>query len=410
MKDGEHLSLEEMQAFLEATEGLSLRGQGRKEIYAWLAGLLLRHEYWLLGRKEKGLVKRYAAKVTGLSRAQVTRLIRRRHESGELRERSYRRRRFPQRYTAQDVELLAAVDEAHETLSGPATRRILEREWQVYGKREFERLAGLSVGHLYNLRKSRAYAAKRVNYTKTKATTVAIGERRAPRPEGRPGYIRVDTVHQGDGPRGKGVYHINAVDEVTQWQVVSAVETICEEQTKPVLEAMLAQFPFRVVGFHSDNGSEYINGTVNRMLGNLLIEQTKSRPRRSNDNGLVESKNGSVVRKHIGYGYIEPDHAKGLNGFYREHLNPYLNFHRPCAQVTKTLQENGRIARKYEQWRTPLEVLAAIKGVDTYLREGVTISHLLSQARSESDTECATRLRKAKLALLGKIRPLRLSA
>jgi transposase InsO family protein len=410
MRDGEHLSLEEMQAFLEATEGLSLKGQGRQEIYAWLAGLLLHHQYWSLGRKDKGLVKRYAAKVTGLSRAQITRLIQQRHERGELRERQYRRRRFPRRYTAEDTELLAAVDEAHETLSGPATRRILEREWVVYGKARFERLAGLSVGHLYNLRKSRVYAAKRLHYVKTKATTVAIGERRAPRPEGRPGYIRVDTVHQGDGPLGKGVYHINAVDEVTQWQVVSAVETICEEQTKPVLAAMLEQFPFRVLGFHSDNGSEYINKTVSKMLGNLLIEQTKSRPRRSNDNGLVESKNGAVVRKHIGYGYIEPEHAKGLNSFYRAHLNPYLNFHRPCAQVAKIPQENGRIARKYEQWRTPLEVLAAIKEVETHLREGVTLNDLLSQAGRESDTECATRMRKAKLALLDKIRPLRLSA
>ena len=52
---------------------------------------------------------------------------------------------------------------------------------------------------------------------------------------------------------------------------------------------MLAQFPFRILGFHSDNGSEFINYKVAELLNKLLIEQTKSRPRRSNDNGLVEA-------------------------------------------------------------------------------------------------------------------------
>ena len=130
---------------------------------------------------------------------------------------------------------------------------------------------------------------------------VAIGERRRPRPEGRPGYLRVDTVHQGDRDGVKGVYHVDAVDEVTQWQVVGATAQISEAALLPLLKAMLKQFPFRIRGF-TDNGSEFINHTVAELLNKLLIEQTKSRPRRSNDNGLVESKNGAVIRKHMGYG------------------------------------------------------------------------------------------------------------
>ena len=105
-------------------------------------------------------------------------------------------------------------------MSGPATRRILEREVQLYGKQEYERLAGISVAHLYNLRKSQRYRERRLNYIKTRPTAVQIGERRKPDPQGQPGYLRLDTVHQGDQPDAKGVYHINAVDEVTQWQVV----------------------------------------------------------------------------------------------------------------------------------------------------------------------------------------------
>ena len=77
---------------------------------------------------------------------------------------------------------------------------------------------------------------------------------------------------------------------MTQWQVVGATAQISEAWLIPVLEAMLAQFPFGIRGFHSDNGSEFINHTVANLLNKLLVEQTKSRPRHSNDNGLAESK------------------------------------------------------------------------------------------------------------------------
>jgi hypothetical protein len=184
-----------------------------------------------------------------------------------------------------------------------------------------------------------------VVYQPTRPTTVAIGERRAPQPEGRPGYLRVDTVHQGDLEGVKGVYHINAVDEVTQWQVVGATAYISEAWLIPVLEAMLTQFPFRIRAFHSDNGSEFINHTVAGLLNKLLIEQTKSRPRHSNDNGLAESKNGAVIRKHMGYGHIAAPHAQAIETFYEEHFNPYLNFHRPCGVAEHVVNAKGKEKR-----------------------------------------------------------------
>ena len=138
---------------------------------------------------------------------------------------------------------------------------------------------------------------------------MAIGERRKPNPEHKPGYLRVDTVHPGDLDGIKGVYHINAVDQETQWQVLGATAQISEAWLIPVLEAMLRQFPLRILGFHSDNGSEFLNYTVAKLLNQLLVEQTKSRPRHSNDNGLAEAKNGAVIRKHMGYGHIAAEHA-----------------------------------------------------------------------------------------------------
>ena len=177
-----------------------------------------------------------------------------------------------------EVALLAKTDELHGWLSGPATKRILERECEVYGHAQFKNISGISVAQIYNLRHSKRYTGKR--YTHTKPVMSRIGELVSLEPHGNPGYIRVDTVHQGDHDHQKGVYHINAVDEVTQWEIVASVARIAEYDLEPLLASMLNQFPFRIRGFHSDNGGEYVNRTVAELLNKLLIRFTKSRPRR----------------------------------------------------------------------------------------------------------------------------------
>jgi len=346
-------------------------------------------------------------KMTGLSRAQITRLITRYGQSGEVRAQRSRRRRFPTVYTPEDSVLLASVDEAHETLSGPATQKILQRQFHDFKDPRFQRLAGISVAQIYRLRKSSRYRKLRIVYEGTRAVHVAIGERRAPRPEGRPGYLRVDTVHQGDRDGVKGVYHINAVDEVTQWEVVSATSQISEAALEPVLEAMWRQFPFRILGFHSDNGSEYINRIMAKLLNKLLIEQTKSRPRRCNDNALVECKNGAVIRKHIGYGHIDALHAGAMDQFHRDHLNPYINFHRPCA-VPKVLTEtNGKRRRVYLRWATPFELFRELPQCEKLLQPQVTLAELDRFAKLQSDTEAALAMQRAKRKLFQRVQPKR---
>jgi transposase InsO family protein len=402
--DAEKLSLEAIGRFVEASEELRFEGQNRQQVYGWLEQVLVQQEYCQQGKAARGLVRRYIEKMTGMSRSQVTRLIARYTATGLVRPTVYQRRRFPDRYTRADIELLASVDEAHETLSGPATRRILEREVELYGKQEYARLAGISVAHLYNLRKCQRYRERRLNYIKTRPTAVSIGERRKPDPQGRPGYLRLDTVHQGDQPEAKGVFHINAVDEVLQWQVVGSTLRISEAYLKPVLEDMMRQFPFRIRGFHTDNGSEFINKTVAELLNKLLIEQTKSRPRQSGDNGLVETKNGAVIRKHIGYGYIDAGHADRINSFYRQFLNPYLNYHRPCAQPDVEIDEKGRKRVRYRRYQTPLETLLALDKPAQYLRQGLSINALKRIAAVLSDTEAALRMQQAKNRLFEKLR------
>src|SRR5699024_7627147 len=144
-------------------------------------------------------------------------------------------------------------------------------------------------------------------------------------------YLRVDSVHQGDRDGIKGVYHINIVDVVTQYEFVGSVPRINEAFLLPLLENLIHAFPFVIQGLHADNGSEDINYRVARMLDKLRVtEFTKSRARPTTDNALVESKNAAVVRKHLGYGHIPADHAETLNHFNQNVLSPYLNYHRPC--------------------------------------------------------------------------------
>lgn len=396
MEHGATLSLEQIRAFLEASAAVRFQAHNRLERYEWVNQTLRQQDYGRLRREGKGLVRRYVAKMTGLSRAQVARLIQCYQNGGEVKPAPYRRHRFPQRYTRDDIELLAAVDQAHETLSGPATQKVLEREWHEFHDARYKGLARLSVAQLYRLRKSRTYRQSRVAYQPTRPTQVAIGERRQPHPKGQPGYLRVDTVHQGDLDGVKGLYHINAVDQVTQWEVVGATKQISEAWLLPVLEAMLAQFPFRILGFHSDNGSEFINHRVAELLNKLLAEQTKSRPRHSNDNGLAETKNGWVIRKHIGYGHIASEHAEAFDQFFREYFNPYLNFHRPCGVPELNVTAKGKQKRVYSWYATPWEILRQLPGLAGFLRPDVTVDQLAQTARNKSDTQAAIAMQAAK--------------
>jgi len=406
MENLERLTLAQMQEFIKGSRDVEFTLEGRAAAHSFMEVVLRAQRYRSLSKSQRGIVRCFLAKVTGLSRAQLTRLLGRWRRTRRVTGPPTYRPCFRARYTAADVSLLAAVDAAHEDLSGPAVRRILQREFQIFGKSEYQRLAGISVSHLYNLRHSVRYQNQRVVVHHTQARQISIGERRKPDPRGRPGYLRVDTVHQGNRDGHPGLYHINAVDTVTQWQVVGCVETISERHLIPVLEAMLHQFPFRILGFHCDNGSEFLNYTVAKLLNKLLVEFTKSRPYRTTDNALVEGKNGAVIRKHIGYGVIAAEHAEEFQKFYTACFNSYLNYHRPCGFATLEIGARGKRRRFYpaEDYRTPYEKLVSLPDWNQYLKPGITAEFLLRQATRMSDTEAALRMQKAKLILLAKCR------
>jgi hypothetical protein len=402
MKNAEGLTPQEIDDLVKGSSQMEFAGENRREIYDWIAATLVQQEYFAQRKKQRGKVRALLSKMSGLSMPQITRLIRRYHADGEIQVSNGGRQKFTVKYTAKDVELLIEVDRAHNRLNGAATRKIVQREWQVFGQREYANLAEISVSHLYNLRNSVGYRQRAAEFTQTRPSGVAIGERRRPDPRGRPGYVRIDTVHQGDWDGVKGVYHLNAIDEVTQWEVLGCVERITEEHVLPVVEAMLHQFPFVVVGLHADNGSEFVNHPLYQLLNKYAVEFTRSRPNRSSDNALVEGKNGAIVRKNLGYGHIPGQYADAIQRFYTAHFNPYLNYHRPCGFAQVGQDARGRRQRRYvaEDYVTPYEKLRTLPNGHRFLKDELTWARLDRIAYAVSDTDSARHMMRAKTELL----------
>ena len=236
-------TIAQLQEFLDATPEVKFTlaaGAGDAERYEHISRVLKRFDYPRRKKAERGVVLAYLRHTSGYSRPQITRLVARWEENRLAPVPLVKRYRppsapFARKYTSGDVELLVQMDRAHEDVCGPAIAHLLRRAYTVYGDKDYERLTDLSVSHLYNLRKTAGYQKLRLSFTKTRPVCNPIGVRKAPRPNGRAGWVRIDSVHQGDLDGVKGVYHITCVDSVSQWQVQACVEGISEAFLLPVL-------------------------------------------------------------------------------------------------------------------------------------------------------------------------------
>lgn len=407
MNDSRLISIAQIKEFCKVARNIEFQGASRKEKYKWIEDILSKFGYFSLRKRNKSTLKRYMTQMTGYSDSQLTRLIAKKRKSGKILANTTRHYHFPKKYTPEDIGRLIETDKVHNHLSGPATKKILERECAIFKKEEFIRLRDISSSHIYNLRETKQYQSNTHFFAKTRPTKVSIGERRKPEPEGKVGFLRIDTVHQGDLDKEKGVYHINLIDEVIQWEILGSVEKISESYLEPLLEDVLDQFPFDILGFHSDNGSEYINKIVAQLLNKLLIRQTKSRARHCNDNALVEGKNGSIIRKHIGYQYIPQRCASLINEFYKNYFNIYLNYHRPCGFPEKRIDKKGKEKKVYNVYLVPYEALKSHPRAKEFLKKDISFEKLDKIAYQQSDNECASSMQKAKdelFATIGKDR------
>ena len=228
MNDSHIVSLGQVEETVASFVAPSFSFESHEKAYAWVSEVLNRFHYYEKGRtkKEKISIRQYIKRFTTYSRSQVTRLIKEKRKTGTLQYgKGKKRHQFKKIYTPEDARLLAEADNAYRRMSGDAMREVFKEEYGLYGKKEYARLSNISHGHFYRLRGSDAYKENALTIGRTVSVSRAIGIRKKPQPNGKPGYIRADTVHQGDlpacrslgaGREGvKGVYHINLVDEVT---------------------------------------------------------------------------------------------------------------------------------------------------------------------------------------------------
>ena len=396
MDDSRLTNVTQLRQFLKGAQGLdvSLRTAGIKQRYGFIDRTVDRLKYQRLDWKGKRPVLNYLRKITGYRKAQLFRLVKR-AVAGKLSPRQYHRIKPHRIYTVSDIKLLEQTDEHHLRLSAPATQEILRREVEVFKHREYQTIAKVSWSHLNNLRSSPAYRNSWVNHTKPRL--IPIGITSPPENFGLPGSLRIDTVHQRD------VYHINAVDEITQWEVLVCVPAISEQFLLPAINQILGQCPFIVFGIHADRGCEYINYLVVELLTKLFIKLTKSRSGHPNDNALVETKNGSVVRKNMGWEHLDNGASDLINGFYQNWFNPYLNYHRPCGYPTLVTDDKGKTKRIYHSYQPPYEALKAIRGGRKFLKPGESFAKLDILAYQYSDNEFAKQMRQEQRKLFDTI-------
>lgn len=381
-------SVDQLRRFVKGSKRFVLKAKTIEDRYEIIERLVDKFNYPRLSRKEKHIVLTALKIFTGYKHSQLHQLI----DvclAGKLSRKPYIRVNIHHTYTGYDIELLEKTDELHYRLGAAATHEIMRREYELFNKKEYENISHISFSHLNNLRESDRYKAKYLHHTQ--ARIVSIGTTEKPNPNNCSGSIRVDTVSQD------GVFHINSIDEVLQWEIVVCVPQITEYYLLPALQSMLNQYPFEIFNFHSDRGSEFINKIVEDLLNKLLIHQTKSRSRHCNDNALVEGKNGSVIRKNLGFFHINQSLADKFNDFFTNWFNPYLNYHRPCGFVTEVITDfKGREKKIYGQYTTPYEKLKEISNKQNrnFLKSGVSFEELDRIAYNMSDNDFARKMRK----------------
>jgi len=382
------LNIINLKTLLNSGKSLKMEFETIKQKHEFIESIYKNIGYFNLNKSDKIIIIEYLKKTTKLGRSQIMNLCFK-IKNGQSLTKKYQRRKPHRKYSSFDIKLLETTDELHLRLSAKATKAILVREYQVFNNQDYKNLSQISISHIDNLRKNDIYKKNYLNATK--ARMIPIGVTTKPNPNGKPGFIRVDSVFQGE------IYHIHAVDEITQWAIDFAVERISHECMQKALLSIIRQFPFKLHNFHSDRGSEYINYKVAKILEKLHIKQSKSRSNQHNDNALIESKNKSLIRKNFGYHHLPKQCLLHLNYFLENYYNPYINYHRPCLFASEVIGEGKSVKRKYiTSPQTPFEKLLEIikKEPNKYLQKGINLNELITFANTFSDTQFAKILRE----------------
>ena len=185
-----------------------------------------------------------------------------------------------------------------------------------------------------------------------------------------PGFIEIDLVdHSGGVERGIFAQTLDGTDILTGW-----TETICVENKSQVrvfegLQKIMKQFPFKILGIDSDNGSEFINNHLVKYCEEKRITFTSSRPYKKNDSCYVEQRNWSVVRKAVGYFRYETEkEVETINQIYK-YLRLYTNFFQPQMKLIEKVRIGSKVRKKYDKARTPYQRVMERSDINTEIKK-----------------------------------------
>jgi hypothetical protein len=191
--------------------------------------------------------------------------------------------------------------------------------------------------------------------------------------EKRAGYFEVDTVaHCGGSTLGMYVNTLNFVDIATSWTVSRAVWGKGQNGVFEAIKDVMATLPFRIRGFDSDNGGEFMNERLYSFLKKQKrkIEQTRSREYKKNDNAHIESKNWSVIRQYFGYERFDDSKiTEILNDLYKNDLYYYINFFISSAKLIDKKRIGSKTIKKHDDCKTPFERLLKLPDVPSKIKK-----------------------------------------
>jgi len=179
--------------------------------------------------------------------------------------------------------------------------------------------------------------------------------------ESRPGYLESDTVaHCGTSAFGSFVYTVNTVDIATGWTEQRALWGKGYQGMRKALISIEQDLPFPILGFDSDNGTEFLNWHLYKHFVNRKapVHFTRSRPYKKNDNAHIEEKNWSIIRQYLGYNRFDRVAlVEELNEIYTSEWRLFMNFFRPSSKLQRKIRINGQMKKVYDHPKTPYQRL-----------------------------------------------------
>jgi hypothetical protein len=174
--------------------------------------------------------------------------------------------------------------------------------------------------------------------------------------EVRPGFFEIDLVaHGGESASGQFLHTLTMTDIASTWTECFALIGKSEAGVLAALDEAKTKLPFSILGIDSDNGSEFINHGLLNWCQTHQVTFTRSREYKKNDQAHVEEKNGSIVRRLIGYDRFEGEESwRRLQDVYLT-ARLYINYFQPSLKLASKDRDGGRVHRHYEKARTPYE-------------------------------------------------------